>query len=1832
MNKVRRRIPENLTDFLNYLPSLSQNNYDTPLSYIIWKALDTCLSTDTDLVDWNSIISPFYSENWTNGSYQAVLSNDNWKKINFEENTGNDHVGMSCGRQCFNKDLVYYCFTCTRSPFYEICESCFDESKHIGHSYVVKVINQSQGRICHCGNPAVFKNADDAFKCKNDANNTAQTLPPSGLHHNVYHTVSIVLDHIIGILTYLKEQNRHENNNSRDHNNNITNKTSISSRMKYPNLYDELNRSNSNANEDERSVNYMIQRQYEQNNNLEQKWTLQIEEEDCKMQQRDFAKCLIDILDTPMEYAVNIIDMIDSVHSAVTILESNDFIKLKQIQQEFYEQNITLYIRRKHDVFKKKLVEDLSEWLYNLCLDRRTPFHVKTTIRLSLLELWQCKFDLTEGFPENKKISLFGNFFAPNKNVWFNPWPINDMHDSHITKIMQDYNINIINSTSHKIKPQMCSIRGSRLQYLLTECTTNLSKFASLRFIKIISTMFSICDEVKKFLALQYFDVYLHILYSSVSSERSKLNGFLMHLLSQYTVQDPEIANLAIISGFIEKALKFSLNLLCFKAEDLDSNRHLYLIDEFTLPKDSIKNRKVIICFQNLCSLLLCHTIPKEVLERRELFLALLKVTSEFDNILPLKRETNEHVEFENFDFSLYYIYFTYILMMVDAYSRSLSQIKDVEERKITITRLLNTISDKEIKLYHKFKNSPDFNSTLSEDGEKPNIEAIFSLKEKICNYVTDTINFQVGVDTQNFFNPMSYFFRFVVQWGGCNKEESNSSSLTVPFKFQEFLAKQHTSLLVSEVSLSTLVLIGQINTGFWVRNGTPITHQLRLYTKYGMREFAYSSDLFNVQVKMSMTDPNAFMVTFLSRWGLKHWANGVPMGDYPDEDTTIGIVGECLLLLIQLFSEIKSLTSSTPEASLEKAFKDEIINGIGFDTCTYSKIRNTLPDHIGGHPLFDDRLEQYSDYLPPKSLSDTGTFKLKTKFRKEVNPYYFGLANNKRYEVEKKLRTYMAKVGDVNFDDTFIPAGNFADLLKSTIYSGLYSISSVDTFGLFLKHTLDHIKKGNYETLLSRSVHLIHICVVNNLNEFMKIFWREYAVVDTEYYHYHSIGSILYYFLSVDDFSYVHGKIREIFSFMKIVAPHIDINSYLREQTASFNPEVLWIFDKSYTRKNEGRERKKLLAIERREKILKKLAKQQMKFIENNHFTSQDKEEYAGSDDSSQEEINKLGWKYPDDGCVFCKMKKEDDAFVYFSYLEQNICDHGVDFPDTIYMKNVFNSMIGPNIFKNISAGTKLIENKPVLRTCGHGSHIRCLGTHMKSARSTQSHTTKNTPVAYGYGLSYCPVCNSLSNCFLPRLEDYSDQKMDDFFENNQNIIDVTSELLVSTAKKTLMIFEDMERGDDQDTGYKDIKVIDRLLADTVRNMELRLRCKSHNQKDTNEMIKNQCALTLKLLAGFKLFLQRYCISESFEDLKHINWKKVIYASDNNLLYAGCKILGTYNQEPSTSILNLMKREFHKSFMVLIMNLVQVDFYNSTNVAMKPWNSEITSLPIKSKSFFRVFQAYLSFYLYDTRNINQSCIVNHAYLTMAECLKTFLQRLYFIFRAFYSIESDHKGRSKFANEFEFLLSYFRIPNIRNFSEFIDSFAQNDIDEITMLMHKVTKGEEKASIMIHNLKNINFNSFAPFKFIDLPKNLSEFYRREESKCIYRILEYESAICLLCGERLHIQKPFPLYGYLYGECTSHVRKNCKATSIYGVFLLIDTNVIYLSYGTRGSFYRTPYLNKYGEPDEEFKFGNPVYLNKSRYEHLSNDILMGNMIPHVVFRLSEGNADLGGWETM
>ncbi|KAG0655844.1 hypothetical protein C6P45_002888 [Maudiozyma exigua] len=1733
-----RKDPENLREFLTHLPTYADNDYNDIVSYIVWKTVKLCLTTEHDKIDWRSIVNLLESDTWNDPQYMNILDGKRWKDLDKHNNTDNYHKGTMCNHQCLPAETVYYCFTCTVNPLYEICDNCFDPNEHIDHEYTARVITRTEGRLCHCGNESVFKKKELAFKCKNKVNNDYDDYYRSNntegnLNPILKQTFDDMIDYIIDVILSTNELRNSampglKHFSTGAHTSSVGH-TALASDTRKDSIFNEI------LIETTDSQN-MIYESYASNMNINEMWTIQLNNEDNQVHIMDLASKISKVLNKPIGYAISICNKLTENYFPAILAKSTDYEKIKEIYESFHNENIVVHIRRLHDVFKVNLMEDLVHFLYNLSTDRDASYGMKYTLRSCMLDSWKPKNEHVESgnaIPLKTKINLFGGFLSPGECLytpssskdaepvyWFHSWNFEDCQDQALDEILKEYDRDISMVISDMSRSNICFFRGSRFQYLATEFIVIFSRVASLHIMKVFCTLFSLTDNARQYLAAQYYDIYLAIVYRAVASDSVGIRLAFMSLVSQYTFQDPKLSNLAIRSGFVERTLKFSFTLLAFNSEDL---------------------------------------------------------------LLSTSRRLASH--------------------------------------------------------------QPNY-----EESPIPKLSAV---KEKVCNHITEVVRFQVGIDSQSFLNPTAYLLKSILQWSQCGRYEAISKEITNYVDFHKFLDDKVQGLYISEASLSTLVLIGQINVGFWVRNGSPIILQKRMYTNYNMRELTYMSDIFNVQFSMCMSDPDDFMVTFLTRWGLKSWSNGTPMGDYPDNETTVGIVNECLLLFIQLLTEIKTLIVVSSIDNFERTLKSEIIHAVGFNRCTYAQIMDTIPDHITKHSIFDKYLEEYADFTPAVSGAEAGTFHLKEKYVGDLDPYYLGLSSSKRYEIEKCIRNHMSVKENRDFVDTFIPVKQVCNVLKETAYFNLYSISSTNTFGIFLKSTLEHIKKCKYDGLLPRVIHLIHLCVVNNLNDFMKVFWHEHEIIDTEFYHFHSIGSILYALLLDDNYSNVQGKIREIFRVLSERAPHININGYLSEQAVSFNPELLKSSKVSQLNKEEEHERKKKQAQARRDKILRKFSKQQMKFIEKNIAANVALKNVSKSERMSDENVPSefVGWSYPEDYCVFCKTDMDEDPFVYFSFQENNICDFGIDMANPSSVINEFSWILKSTSELTSKNKMENIHERPILRVCGHGSHIKCLGNHMKSAIKVHSQTTKNIPSSYGFGLIFCPVCNSLMNSYLPKLIGSNTRCGESFWKGDNQNFDCSklSDKLSVTCKKACHVFVKLAGYDIEDRLWQtSYETVSNLLVNSISNLELRLRSfKGIDGNDNDPLlvnnIPNRSLLTFRLLSDLLIFAKNNI--KDTDSILHANkwiFKYQTGTFDSILSFSNTiftQDTSLFAETVEDKISSTIYAQMEENITLFCRGLLEVDFYRELTYEEVPWNNIVIETTQENKLteyniIGDILSEHLKFFNYpeNDRSWKSNKLCKCFHLWLQDTIKTFLKRLLLSFQIHYSIFNEITRFENNLTTFSDMITYLTHGKINDYGELLENYWKYYIPEVN-LKYRSASPEEMVSLF-SKLKNDLFPAVSSAHLINLPHKFSAFYTNPDydANKIERLLGGETALCLLCGSTVNIQKPVALHSYKIGECTNHLLNECESDSNYGLFLMLRTNVAYIAYGDRGTFYHSPYVNKYGDVDEDLRYGTPVFLDTKKYENLSNEIFLDNMIPHVVFRATDGDSDQGGWTTL
>ncbi|CUS22243.1 LAQU0S05e00914g1_1 [Lachancea quebecensis] len=1803
-----------LREFLVSLPRLASYKYNPSIEYLLWKTLDECVKNGLSSVNWLEKEQFFASHNWENGAYQALRLPENWRDSFFDATAkeGLNHAGSSCNKLCSPTETVFYCFDCTKNPLYEICERCFDARKHEGHRFTSRVVTRPEGRSCHCGDPSGFNSGANALLCKNEANNQERT-PNYNYDSNLTCVFEQVLDYLVDTIIFLKE------------------------------LYEEPNKTVMSIGDgcpETTSPTYV----------------LQLYESDCSLHIKDLAYRISLVLNKPIEFGLMMAEKLQQDCSFVTLVECADPKKLATIQDAFVSENITLHVKATNNVFKEYLIDEIINWLYKLCL-YNPPLSLKLSLRLALSGTWNSGLLSTKHTPHDlspfaSKIALLGGFVVPFEQRETFPWPkpwgfpleSDGHHDPKILQIMYEYDKRLQETNSSGVTTRFASILGSRLQTILVEEAALLPKIARFRILKIISSIFTIIDDSRKCIAAQYVDVYPNLLYNAVACDSYSQKVSLMSSLSQHIFQVPEIANMVISSGFIERVVQFAFTLMSFSPEELTECPPVPLYGDFKLPTDMIKNKRSVVCFKDIYLLMSTNTQPEMLLTNESITQCMIRCFSAFNNVLPLRRETTEHVEFENFEFSSYFFYFSSILVMVDGFIRNICLLEDPHARRRIVRRFLKLSLSKEFELLGTAKFlMPD---KLSMSCESTTNHGLRVINEKVCNTASSVIQFQVGIDCQSFFNPMSYFFKFVTLWSQCGRYEPLPYNFSEFFDVKEVFGDRIQMNWMCESALSTIVLLAQINVGFWVRNGSPVQHQARMYTKYSMREFTYFSDIFMLQLAMSIADPNEFMVTFLTRWGLKNWSEGVPIGDYPEAEITAGMVDQLLLLLIQLFSEIRSLTMKSSVEGFEKTMQMEIVHALCFKNSTHSEILNLIPEHVTKHPAFDLYLREMADYTPPNGSVDAGVYSLKEKYFSLIDPYFIGFSPSKRFEAEKLVRKKMCAERQMEYNMTYVPARDLTSHLKETPYRNLFQICSTEIFGCFLKNTLDHINKFNYESMLSKATHLIHLCVVNDLFGFTNIFWKEYGFSNSEYLYNSSIGSLLYSFLYKEEFVNEHGKIREIFQHFMMFAPHVNIEGYLSEQTPSFNFEILKTSLETTERRDDEYEKRKQLAKSKRDKIMKRIAKQQQKFLANNQMSLED--EHGSVCKNRDHEESQF---FPEMTCVFCKMHRVDDTFIYFAYLERNICDAEAELdwelPNvpidavtkdfSISYSNTGSRNVG--IDQGPENASSKINVFPVLRTCSHGSHVCCLTSHMKSVRTVHNHITKNIPSSLGFSLMFCPLCSALTNSFLPRICGDSSVSASNGFESiNKN---EPSESSLKNCDRSVAVLRELI---DVNDGGSPVEVLSYIYRNTLRNAELATRLKRPqlmNKKECPDFATHQQLLTLRLLSDLRRIYSR--ASElgdrvATEDHSFLPLLSKYRANQNStrqecefdlLSLADHRILNTnFGSKACIKefLSEFINKGLHHDFLAICGRLSEANARGAI-IGNHQSQKETSFTSSEENHVFKILKKYLS-----SISNAELAVVDLATSTARNVLKdSMIIRIRRFFALLYFEGAQGLEFDEQVIDFGLLDDLLKGFGLPDFTKLLQDYVDKSLEKMLRCIELALEEQGEQEFM-KNAKALKLGCFKKTFLICLPQSYSEFMSNEDHFLQMRAKKQEIAICLFCGSRVHVQSAVLLHNYSIGECTNHSLNVCTVNPIYGCFLLVRSNTVYLSYGHRGTFYQAPYLNTHGETDDDYRNGAPVFLDRERYLHLSQDVILNNMVPHLVFRLTENTLDLGGWESM
>ncbi|XP_068671556.1 E3 ubiquitin-protein ligase ubr3-like isoform X2 [Montipora foliosa] len=184
----------------------------------------------------------------------------------------------------------------------------------------------------------------------------------------------------------------------------------------------------------------------------------------------------------------------------------------------------------------------------------------------------------------------------------------------------------------------------------------------------------------------------------------------------------------------------------------------------------------------------------------------------------------------------------------------------------------------------------------------------------------------------------------------------------------EEVIPSQQLLRNICEDLIHIQAAICEIRAGRWVRNGSQIRSQVRLYAECHFCNSMQDLDIFLLQVCAMFLDPDVFIDVMIESFSLRHWFKfGVPVVSNPpsfDIDTEASMVEGMLTLLVTLLSNRLHLGLTEKEI-----LRQELVAQLCMWDKTHSQLVDLIPDKPGqshNSQHFEGILAELADYKGP--------------------------------------------------------------------------------------------------------------------------------------------------------------------------------------------------------------------------------------------------------------------------------------------------------------------------------------------------------------------------------------------------------------------------------------------------------------------------------------------------------------------------------------------------------------------------------------------------------------------------------------------------------------------------------------------------------------------------------------------------------------------------------------------------------------------------------------------------------------------------------------------------
>ncbi|XP_058984354.1 E3 ubiquitin-protein ligase UBR1 isoform X3 [Musca domestica] len=628
---------------------------------------------------------------------------------------------------------------------------------------------------------------------------------------------------------------------------------------------------------------------------------------------------------------------------------------------------------------------------------------------------------------------------------------------------------------------------------------------------------------------------------------------------------------------------------------------------------------------------------------------------------------------------------------------------------------------------------------------------------QKVAGHSAECLMYDVASKPVSIHLPLSRFFAGIYLHLG-----------TYGLNFDMITRLKRTPEEIMEPILCTQVMMAQVHSGMWRRNGYSLLHQLYFYRNVRCRTEMLDRDIVGMQIGASLIESNQYLIHLLNKFNLIDWIQD-EYDDYTVEPATdddfirqLSMIDEFLELLIVIIGE--RYMPGVANVTEEDRTKKEIIQLLCIKSYSHSELNRALPDSNNDTAL-EDVIDTVAVFKKPQKTDAKGVYELKEELYDDYNMYFYHYTKEDKSKSEETQRLRRKTKGEL----VCCPPPKLPKLTEAfvTIANLLQCDVMMHLMKTILDRALDLKRKSFQENHLQKILFLIGYGLQEEESEnypFLQFYqWaQKYKLLPKleELSRSSRVEAHRDFILwTIKKFKDLQAKQPVTEGLERMQSDDLETNASSADDNAasgaggSGGGDDATLLTSAEQEKREKEERARL-AAERRAKILAQMQSAQNKFMTSNA------EMFASANDVASDTNASSAMEWQDDNCL-------EGAVAYNSTACLGV-ERRLQQPEEekynciLCFEEATVSKEGPTLvypaFVQKSKVLKPESNYPFsihTSSCGHVMHVNCWQEYYNNEESKEIRRPRRHPLQVFPSTPstefQCPYCRCLSNTVLP-------------------------------------------------------------------------------------------------------------------------------------------------------------------------------------------------------------------------------------------------------------------------------------------------------------------------------------------------------------------------------------------------------------------------------------------------------------------------------------------------